>query len=683
MKRIYIFVLLVLALSSCHDNAVDSLSPVYDDIMRFNILSPTPQTKAGAGTFEPEDQIGLYVTDFLDETTPMPLQISGNRANNSVVSFDGTSWTPDQTIYWGEGKSDVYAYHPYCETITDVNNHCFEVAVDQTGDGYESSDFLWCKAEGVHRTAGSVDLNMKHAMSKLTVKIIAGEDYIGSLPDDATVILHSTVTKANINLETGSAVKDPHSSANMITMKNLGVKSSGDVEAVVYEAILVPQKLETKLPLLEIKSKSVSYLIEDSFNFRPGIAYTYTVTLNTSTTAIKVEIGCELEDWNNVGSGDEGEGDEGSGDSGEGETGNYTDLSAKGSANCYLIQQAGDYKFKAVVGNTNATVGNVKSVHVLWESFGSDERPSVGDLIASVLYKNGYVHFSTPESFREGNAVIAVKNSKGSILWSWHIWCSEEGWKEQKYYNNAGTMMDRNIGATSATPGDAGALGLMYQWGRKDPFPGSSSISYDELARSTGKWEFKDILNDRNQYITRTKEPMTLFKYLIDIDSWQSAKTHQDPCPAGWRLPDGGTKSIWAKALGSKAGLSVPYDGTSMGVNFASIFGDDSVIWYPYTGAVIHYEEEEDDYYEEEYEYYEEDGDDYYEEEEDDYYEEEKVYIGMSSVGYDASYLSCTWDKLSYGGYFSLNLSYGRAEPSYKVLNNISRAGFPVRCQKE
>lgn len=36
--------------------------------------------------------------------------------------------------------------------------------------------------------------------------------------------------------------------------------------------------------------------------------------------------------------------------------------------------------------------------------------------------------------------------------------------------------MDRNLGAVSATPGDAGAIGLLYQWGRKDPFVTTSEI---------------------------------------------------------------------------------------------------------------------------------------------------------------------------------------------------------------
>ena len=42
--------------------------------------------------------------------------------------------------------------------------------------------------------------------------------------------------------------------------------------------------------------------------------------------------------------------------------------------------------------------------------------------------------------------------------------------------------------SASATPGDVGALGLHYQWGRKDPFMGSSSISSSEIAKSTITW---------------------------------------------------------------------------------------------------------------------------------------------------------------------------------------------------
>ena len=633
---------MALSLAACQDNIVEPEVSVYDNIMRFNLVGPNVQTKVSAGAFEEADQIGLYVTDYVNETTPMPLQISVNRANNSRVTFDGSVWTPEQTIYWGNGKSDVYAYYPYFETVTDVNSQYFELATDQSGEGYELSDFLWAKAEGVRQTDGTVNLEMKHLMSKLTVKIVAGEDYIGSLPEDATVHLHSTVTNANIDLENGAVVKDPYSGAKSIKMKNLGIRTFGGEKAVVYEAIVVPQMLENSVPLLEINSKSVSYLLEDSFNFRPGVAYTYTATLNTSTTAIKVEIGCEIEDWNNAGgdSGDEGEdgSDEGGSEDDE-DTKVYTDLSVAGTANCYLIQQAGDYKFKAVIGNTDATVGNVKTVEVLWESFGTDEMPNVGDLVASASYKNGYIRFSTPENFRDGNAVIAAKNSKGTILWSWHIWCAEEGFNGQVYYNDAGTMMDRNLGATSATPGDVGALGLMYQWGRKDPFMGASSILNNVLAVSTGIW---NIASEWSSNTEAESDPMTFYTNLnVPNGNWASTKTANDPCPAGWRVPAGGDKGVWTKALGETKNVNVPFDDTNRGVNCTGRFGSDETIWYPCSGLLNW------------------DG-------------------CMDNVGGYGYGWSCS--PADYNDSYNLDFGYGNVDP---VRRNSRTYGFPVRCLKE
>lgn len=61
-------------------------------------------------------------------------------------------------------------------------------------------------------------------------------------------------------------------------------------------------------------------------------------------------------------------------------------------------------------------VAYVSSVEVLWESFGTDVAPQVGDLIAKAEYSKGYICFETPAVFKNGNAVIAVKNTKGTIL---------------------------------------------------------------------------------------------------------------------------------------------------------------------------------------------------------------------------------------------------------------------------
>ncbi len=641
MKKIYIPLLLAAVLTSCQEGNITPESPVVSDQMSFTILSPGAHTKVSNNAFEASDVIGIYVTDYADAQTPMPLQISGNRANNAQVTFDGTTWTPTQTIFWGEAKSDVYAYYPYSETIEDVNEYYFELATDQTGEGYELSDFLWAKAECVAQADGAINLQMLHVMSKLIVKIVAGEDYVGSLPEDATVLLHSTVANANINLENGAVSKHPYSGAESIKMRNLGLRTSDGEKAVVYEAVVVPQMLESSVPLLEINSKSVSYLVEDPFNFRPGVAYTYTVTLNTSTTAIKVEIGCELEDWNSAGGGESGEGGEsgdGGSDEGEDDGVEYTDLSAEGTANCYLIQGAGDYRFKAVIGNTDATVGNVKSVEVLWESFGTDEMPNVGDLIASAKYKNGYICFSTPENFRNGNAVIAAKNSKGTILWSWHIWCAEEGWKEQVYFNDAGTMMDRNLGATSATPGEVGTLGLMYQWGRKDPFLGSYSVDKSLLAVSTGIWN----ISENGSLSLAESNPMTFYAYSLGNASWNSIKTAHDPCPVGWKVPDGGLNGVWAKAMGKQDSFYPSSLDVVRGLNFSDILGADEMIYYPLTGEL------------------------------------QATSGRLASVGLYGHFWSCSDESSSRSYQFQFNTVIGN------VADHLSRSsGFAVRCLKE
>ena len=242
MKKIYI-PLRALALAACQEGNITPDTATAGE-MSFNVLAPGAVTKVTGNTFDALDQIGLYVTDYVDDTTPMPLQISGNRANNLTVTFDGSAWTPEKAIYWGAGKSDVYAYYPYFDEVQDVESQFFAVATDQTGGGYEASDFLWAKAEGVKQTDGAVNLHMSHLMSKLTVKIVAGEDYIGSLPDDASVLLHSTVTGARVDLSKGSVSKDPYSGAKSIKMKKLGIKTYEGVQAVVYEAIVVPQMIE-------------------------------------------------------------------------------------------------------------------------------------------------------------------------------------------------------------------------------------------------------------------------------------------------------------------------------------------------------------------------------------------------------------------------------------------------------
>ena len=258
------------------------------------------------------------------------------------------------------------------------------------------------------------------------------------------------------------------------------------------------------------------------------------------------------------------------------------DIQAKSlePANSFIISSYDTYLFQTVKGNSSESVGSVASAEVLWESFGTDEQPEVGSLVSSASYQNGTVVFETAIPYREGNAVIAAKDVSGKILWSWHIWMTDQP-QEQIYNNNAGTMMDRNLGATSATPGDVGALGLMYQWGRKDPFLGSSSISLDKQAVSTGRW----ATNSSGNREQSEANPTTFYTGMnLPNDSWSTQKTIYDPCPTGWRVPDGGENGVWSTAKGLSSSYYGAYDDRAVGINFSGDFGNDAIIWYPVSG---------------------------------------------------------------------------------------------------
>lgn len=280
---------------------------------------------------------------------------------------------------------------------------------------------------------------------------------------------------------------------------------------------------------------------------------------------------------------------------------NVIDLSELGTANCYIVPARGSYQFTPAKGNSGESVGEIASAEVLWETYGTHVVPKVGDLVKNVKYENGVITFKTPSSYKEGNAVISAKDADGTILWSWHIWLTDQP-EGQVYYNNAGTVMDRNLGATSATPGDVGALGLLYQWGRKDPFLGSSSISSNITARSTLAWPSavsSDSNNGTIEYVTAN--PTTFItsrdggnsdwyytgSYTTDNTRWTESsgpKSIYDPCPAGWRVPDGSENGVWSRATGTSSHLYPTFDDTRRGFDFSGLFGADKNIWYPSSG---------------------------------------------------------------------------------------------------
>lgn len=197
-----------------------------------------------------------------------------------------------------------------------------------------------------------------------------------------------------------------------------------------------------------------------------------------------------------------------------------------------------------------------------------------------------------------GNALIGAfkynqTTQKYEVIWSWHIWVApglmsdittqtvNENYVEEWTLNDY-DVLDRNLGALANRPinnNSVASMGLLYQWGRKDPFIGAA-YSNDQFPSTnpTGvlpvvhyyeSWDAKNISSNLIDYtithpthliyggnssnptglssVTEIDEkgnPITIGGYLWGTNNGLSttvkdlgSKTIYDPCPVGYRVP--------------------------------------------------------------------------------------------------------------------------------------------------
>ncbi len=503
--------------------------------------------------------------------------------DDSHVEDKGTADNAIDCIIEGLDKNETYYIRPYvCDgeyvaygAVTElfVNHYTLE-------DALELPDETSVQLAGVVVAVSTRGFLISDDAGNI-LYVYAGKDWVRTVDVKDVVLVKGTMTTYNGNREltfesvdkTSSVSELPQDSAYQLTADNIGEFASAGRKPckVTAEGKYVQDGTYYNLTVgadpvcISIAFSTIDLRKYVGANMRVTGYYLYTTTSESKTivTIMMTDVDVNVDLTMN-----------------------------SGSANSYIVSEPGAYFFPAVKGNSNESVGSVKSVEVLWESFSTDTTPSVGDLVQSVSYSDDYISFKTAATFKEGNAVIAAKDESDKILWSWHIWLTDEPGK-CVYANNAGTMMDRNLGATSATPGDVGALGLLYQWGRKDPFLGSSSISNSVEAKSTISWPSPVSSSSCGTIGYAVEHPTTFITYndsnkdwyytgssSTDDTRWQSEKTIYDPCPAGWRVPDGGSNGVW-----NKAGFDdQSYDSSNEGMLFGSGISSPST-WYPASGC--------------------------------------------------------------------------------------------------
>ncbi len=297
-------------------------------------------------------------------------------------------------------------------------------------------------------------------------------------------------------------------------------------------------------------------------------------------------------------------------------------LSADGTANCYIVTPGTTAYFDAThKGNSETeTTGDIAAAKLVWQSAKSLVTRLELDMTT------GSICAWTSET--PGNALVAATDSEGKILWSWHLWITDydpanDYTTEPNASGTTWTFMDRNLGAVSTERGSFDNFGMIYQWGRKDPFPGAATFTvmnddytyevdgeptlYDidnnELPKVSSKTAYHgtidlSIENPDVFYAMTYNYTGELDEYGQEIvlndyrtgdwvdesndDYWGGEtmeKSIYDPSPVGYKVPvcdaDGNTPYDWLKYA------SMTWDSTNNGA-------EQDGQWFPATGTRVY-----------------------------------------------------------------------------------------------
>ena len=253
------------------------------------------------------------------------------------------------------------------------------------------------------------------------------------------------------------------------------------------------------------------------------------------------------------------------------------DLSADGTANCYIVTDPGLYSFDAsVIGNgpyglisgagfhTDTPFISPYSVQILWE----EEK----DIIEDISLQDGKVVFLATGN--EGNALVVVMNESNDIIWSWHIWATDKP-QELLYVNRTGnyTMLDRNLGAVETYSTTENINGYCYQWGRKDPIrPGRHDSYYHD-----GGTSIENTITNPSYIFVNSWDENAHWHIDKNTQLWtRNQKTIYDPCPPGYKVPH---KDAW---LGFSYNETYGENNVQTDIKFAGeyIYGVGTYLYY-------------------------------------------------------------------------------------------------------
>lgn len=285
MKKLHLFAALIGVLLSC---SKEDQNLAEEHKIPINI-SVGQSTRANDETFESNDEIGLYVVNYIDEIAG-ELTASGNHVDNMRFKFIGGSWIPDNEVYWKDKNTsaDFYAYYPYSGDVTSIVSHPFSVKLDQSSsEDFWASDFLWGKAINVCPDEKTVSIQTNHSLSRILIDIKPGSGFTDDswISADKSVKICDVLTSATIDLSTGIAT----ATGSKSEIVPLSTSVSGTTSS--YQAMMIPQVVADKSKLVVITVDGVDYVYRKGFSFGANTQYKFSVTVNKSGNSVDVTIG--------------------------------------------------------------------------------------------------------------------------------------------------------------------------------------------------------------------------------------------------------------------------------------------------------------------------------------------------------------------------------------------------------
>ena len=230
---------------------------------------------------------------------------------------------------------------------------------------------------------------------------------------------------------------------------------------------------------------------------------------------------------------------------------------------------------------------DVDDAVILWETWNDNSEVVPNSVLAHASFAEDFIILRTPATLHPGNALVAAKDAAGKILWSWHIWVPATPIVTANFGGIMGVdLMDRNLGALVAAEATSAEVsptsyGMLYQWGRKDPFTAAGTFKGSDPATYAGVPEEMapgQILLEESIANPRLLGHINNGDWCLvpNNEFWADAdKTVYDPCPPGYRVPKKATANpFWSADLSAQAGWGVDLNAgwLKLGSPDASVF---------------------------------------------------------------------------------------------------------------